>query len=501
MMKELVLVCAVIVGAHCLLSGDAETATVCRENGSGPCGDNMTWMFSTDTLTISGFGLMNDYGDPTPAVPWKNYANVIKHIVINDGVESIGDFAFYDLSQVESVTIPESVRSIGERSFAGCYSLEFLDIPEGVTSIGPSAFSNCDSLESIVIPSTVKSIGNVAFEECSALINVTIKEGVELIEGGAFMECSDLKSVIIPSSVKEIRASTFLDCCNLVSVTIPYGVTSIKPSTFKGCTKLETLSVPDSVKSIERSAFEDCSRLKSVNIPEGVSTIGESAFNGCNRLTSIVIPSSVSSIEDSAFSGCSNLESVSYLGLSDPGPNSSQIFPQNISFICVPESYNSDTFCGANVSCKSEHCGVCYSFTVDGSCSASETNSAIEWEKQSNECIEYLCDNLKGNIKRSRCECIDGRCITQEDTENKTHAIEMDVEDLNSTNITSIDIAIELSDLTGIDLDDIIISVEYNDDGIITKIIVYVNDESTADTLRNAVLEKCIRHESYSSPL
>ncbi len=87
-------------------------------NISGTCGDNLTWTFdeSTGTLTISGTGEMTDWTDSSET-PWNHIKDIVKDIVIENGVTSIGDNAFNDFSSVESVTIPKSVTNIGDGAF------------------------------------------------------------------------------------------------------------------------------------------------------------------------------------------------------------------------------------------------------------------------------------------------------------------------------------------------------------------------------------------------
>lgn len=108
---------------------------------SGTCGKNLTWTLDEGgTLTISGTGAMGDYS--YNAMPWYDYRNSIKTAVIEDGVTSIGDRAFWECNSLESVNIPDSVTSIGNSAFAYCVSLESVTIGNNVTSIGNSAFES-----------------------------------------------------------------------------------------------------------------------------------------------------------------------------------------------------------------------------------------------------------------------------------------------------------------------------------------------------------------------
>ena len=202
---------------------------------SGSCGENVTWTLTADgTLTISGTGAMTDYTYDSRS-PWYSCRTHIKRVVMQQGVTSIGDHAFWDCSGLTSVTIPDGVTSIGDSAFSGCTALTSVTIPGSVTSIGGGAFSGCTSLTSVAIPSSVTEIGGSAFSGCSGLTSVTIPDGVTSIGGDAFSGCAALTSVEIPNGVTAIGGSTFSNCIRLAKVTIPKSVTSIGKNAFYYC--------------------------------------------------------------------------------------------------------------------------------------------------------------------------------------------------------------------------------------------------------------------------
>ena len=271
-------------------NSDSQAKTDPSENEN--CGDNVYWSFSGGTLIISGEGAMYDYEygyDPRDGnystAPWGELD--ITEIVVEDGVTSIGEFAFGSCSSLTSVAIPDSVTSIGSYAFDNCTSLTSVAIPDSVTSIGEWAFSDCTSLTSVAIPDSVTSIGEWAFSDCTSLTSVAIPDSVTSIGEWAFSDCTSLTSVAIPDSVTSIGSYAFNDCTSLTSVTIPDSVTSIGHHAFSGCTSLTSVAIPDSVTSIGHQAFSWCTSLTSVAIPDSVTSIGEAAFNYCNSLTDV----------------------------------------------------------------------------------------------------------------------------------------------------------------------------------------------------------------------
>ena len=316
--------------------------------------DNLTWTLTADgTLTISGEGAMKDYNSDDNPSPVYNNSDV-KKIVIEDGVTSIGAYAFYDCSSLTSITIPKSVTSIGSGVFDKCNNLTVylesgstltsnalgvdeskivsywnegnltwkLDANGTLTISGTGAMKDYNdndnrspiyknsSVKKIVVEKGVTSIGESAFENCSSLTSVMIPDSVISIGTSAFHSCSRLPSITIPDSVTSIGNFAFEACNSLSSITLSNNITSIGNWAFHGCS-LTSITIPDSVTSIGAMAFHSCSNLKSITIPDSVTSIESAVFYNCTSLTSITIPDSVTSIGESAFSNCSSLQTIS----------------------------------------------------------------------------------------------------------------------------------------------------------------------------------------------
>jgi hypothetical protein len=150
---------------------------------SGSCGDNLTWTYDivTGILTISGTGDMYNFDShPISATdaPWSTYIYVINKIIIDDGVTSIGEYAFYGCSNLSDVIIGDGVTTIGENAFSYCDSLISVTIGNGVTTIKEYAFYECEGLTSVIIPVSVTNMDNDAFYGCPGITDVYY-EGTE----------------------------------------------------------------------------------------------------------------------------------------------------------------------------------------------------------------------------------------------------------------------------------------------------------------------------------
>ena len=227
---------------------------------SGHCGGegdgkNLTWTLDSEgTLTIYGNGKMADY--EYHGGPWAS--TKVKSVSIKSGVTCIGDYAFYNCTNLTGVTLPNSVTSIGKGAFSYCSSLASITIPSSVTSIGAAAFSHCSSLTSVTIPNSVTSIGGFAFSSCRSLTSVTIPSSVTRIGGYAFKGCSSLTSVTIPNSVTSIGDSAFEACSSLTSVTISKSVSSIGRNAFARCRELERAYFYGNAPGVWPNTFSGC---------------------------------------------------------------------------------------------------------------------------------------------------------------------------------------------------------------------------------------------------
>ena len=235
-----------------------------------------------------------------------------------------GVFISYETTSETTVRVIK-----GESNYAGKVVIptrvSYNEVEYVVDAIGEYAFFECPNLESVEIPNSVQTIGERAFENCSALSSVTIGESVTRIGYYAF-KSSGLTSVVLPNSLEYIDYHAFDGCANLEYVSLGLSIQTIREYVFQGCDNLATVNV-GSISSLMNIEFtnNDSNPLTKAEhlylneeevtelvIPDGVTEIPANFFSGLTGITSVVIPGSVTYIGDNAFSGCTSLASVTF---------------------------------------------------------------------------------------------------------------------------------------------------------------------------------------------
>lgn len=292
---------------------------------------------------------------------------------IPDGVEIIGENAFYRCSNLESVYIPSSVKRIEESAFMGSDSLETVSVDDGLEYIGFYAFADCINLSLINLPPSVDCIEMEAFANAECIYmadnglvyadtwvigahpditDVILYAGTLGIADQAFIKCTELKTINMPNSVAHIALDPFSFCASLEaiyvesdsdyfysdegvlynkqlteivccppsysssSVSLPESVTKIGGYAFKNCTNLRSIVIPEGVTYIGEYAFQ-YTDIRQIDLPETVTDIAEDAF-GHTKITSLEIPSSVERLGLTITEFSDSLTEITFLGENTP---------------------------------------------------------------------------------------------------------------------------------------------------------------------------------------
>ena len=112
-------------------SEDMETETDQAEEKSGFCGaeeNTISWSLDeSGVLEIAGQGAMNEWQNEEE-VPWNGYRDQITEVRIEEGVTSIGAYAFADCEKLVKLDIADSVQTIGAFAYFNCSGLSTLTI-------------------------------------------------------------------------------------------------------------------------------------------------------------------------------------------------------------------------------------------------------------------------------------------------------------------------------------------------------------------------------------
>ena len=250
-------------------------------------------------------------------------------------VTAIGDDFVKEDNNITSITISNGVQKIGNRAFYKCSNLSTIIIPKSVVEIKEETFKGCDKIVDVNALG-VETLGKSAFEECSSLINVTVPK-LSQISCRAFANCSNLTSCVFKSATV-IKESAF-ENCGVVSLVIPSTVTSIEKKAFYGCKKLASLNIPNNVKRVGTDIISGCVSIKELTIGCGIDSLPRMSYGGNPNLEKI-------RIEDSKHSLILKCEGPRVEG---PNHNVTEIVHKNVESLGFNDSNLKEVYIGRNI--------------------------------------------------------------------------------------------------------------------------------------------------------
>lgn len=356
--------------ANDVLSDATTDEIVTTEEGVTDFGEfgNALWVLKGDTLTLSGKGDLPDdvhdnyvntisniyYLDKIVYYPWMKYRSVVKHLVIENGIQDIPKAAFAYFYALETVDFPSTPITIRDHAFYakdfdirdGLVAKTSYDIPDNVTLEGYNIFTSDDggsnSYRRVKInanrysptyyyclnhPCYIFTETGIASEAITsgtcgenATWNFDFDTKTLYIEGkGATESISDdatLKGIewiqpsiekvvygegiteIAPFSAQKINTHIVYNepLCDITELTLPSTLTTIDDYAFAFYLNVKDVQIPYGVTTIGNNAFSDCYKIENVVLPGTVKKIGNYAFSVCDSLNSITIPASVTEI-------------------------------------------------------------------------------------------------------------------------------------------------------------------------------------------------------------
>ncbi len=168
---------------------------------------------------------------------------------IPEGVKIIAGSALcgWDSAYAPEDTTGLSVSGISKFNISN--KVTELYLPEGLETIGNMAFFRMACIETVDLPSTLRVIGSNAFYFCTELTGVTGGENLQELRDYAFCYCPSLTTFRIPDSVTELGANVFAGCSSLKTVHLPKALENPSASLFdESCTSLAQVYVNASVR-------------------------------------------------------------------------------------------------------------------------------------------------------------------------------------------------------------------------------------------------------------
>ena len=276
---------------------------------SGTDGDIIWKLYSEGTLAI----LPKNSGQQTympvysnVTAPWAHYNYAIDTIVIADGIQSIGEYAFSNMTYVTSVVIGQNTTTIGACAFMGCSSLQKLEFSSSMRTIYDFAFYGCNALNQVVTslnvnqisisnasggnaplisamgtgsgsgsgvvtPPTTSTSGQIAgttinWSISSGVLTLTSTTGNEAIPNYASTAApwaayaTQITSIKL-NGITQIGYCAFVGMTRLTMVDFGSAATEIQSYAFQGAVSLQALTLPGSLRTIQAYAFADASPI------------------------------------------------------------------------------------------------------------------------------------------------------------------------------------------------------------------------------------------------
>ena len=173
--------------------------------------------------------------------------------VYNDGIlTTLDGKVLVHQPEAEHVVVPNGIETIGRLAFAAYEKMERIDLPTGLKEFGESSFANVENLEELNMPETVEKLGDGAF--CYADIGIIrVSDRIETFPPYCFRYCTIDR---LPSSLKTVEDDNCFrfgeDSDGIIM--FPYGFEHLGSYAF---TDFEQVRLPATTKYIAEDFWYD----------------------------------------------------------------------------------------------------------------------------------------------------------------------------------------------------------------------------------------------------
>ncbi len=186
-------------------------------------------------------------------------------------ITEIGDHAFYNNGNIQSIFLPSSLRVIGKYAFSKMSNLESIYLGTQTKVIGEYAFAG-NNFDTIVFNDLLVEIASYAFADCSNITSIDLPDTVEVIGQGAFYNCDSLVDVDLGISLKTLGSFAFADSDSLADINIPDTIENMGTYLFSDCDSFTYISVNTNfVPKLGANAFDNTLSALRIFVKEELS--------------------------------------------------------------------------------------------------------------------------------------------------------------------------------------------------------------------------------------
>ncbi len=235
----------------------------------------------------------------------------------------LGNQAFSDCNNLQTVNVWEDIEVIGARAFYNCSKLVGFNLRNNarITQINATVFGNCSALTSLKL-NGISYLGSDVFHNCTRLeeIDFGSRSTLETVTSYPFAGCTSLVRLTVPENNRTLSSREVVS--NGVTYSLLYRGNSLvlAPTGYTGSSTSGGSAFDfydesgNVVEEIGASAYAYSSiTTDTLVIPEGVKRIGNYAFYHCSFET-LVLPTSLEFLGDQVFAYNSKLRRVVFLG-------------------------------------------------------------------------------------------------------------------------------------------------------------------------------------------
>lgn len=176
--------------------------------------DNM--VFHNDKIHTIIFG---DNVKHIPAYLTREFADTLESVSFNEGLESIGDSAFANATNMVALSLPDSVQSLGTWAFMGCSELRLTTLPSNLATVGANAFSGCTRITDLTIYQSTKFSGDSGLRLNSVILKPSENASAyDTPEGNPWTISQDIIQTVTLDGITHLYANTFAGMDNVYEV-------------------------------------------------------------------------------------------------------------------------------------------------------------------------------------------------------------------------------------------------------------------------------------------